>query len=90
MSSVYGITRRILCFSFGAELNVDHMFGVMLDFMSTGDWFYSLRWMPSRFFRTRQGLEDPRSFASYEAHRKLNPNSFEEVTGMTPREYRAR
>ena len=66
------------------------MFGILLDWMSTGDWFYAFRWMPSRFFKTKQNIDDPRSRATYEAHRALNPNSRDHMARMTAREYRKR
>ena len=60
------------------------------------DWFYSLRWVPSRYFgnRVKTGSQLLEHKLTYRAHKMLNPCSHinEEHAArnkrLTPREYR--
>jgi len=78
---------------FRAELNVDHVVAALLDFKETrGDWFYALRWVPSRFLRNANHGDryTPHGEATFMAHSALSPNTHPELESLTPTEYRKR
>jgi hypothetical protein len=71
---------------------VDHVIAILNDFTHTRDWFYSFRWIPPRFFKNRLKSSDYTSEQEqiFFAQRSLNPNSFPNLFGLTPKEYRAK
>lgn len=59
-----------------AELNIDTCVAVMCDMKASQDWFYSLRWVPSRYFANRiKDIENPNPEhqLAYRCHRALSP-----------------
>ena len=78
------------------DLNVETCVAIMNDMKYSQDWFYSLRWVPSRFFgnRVRKGSQLLEHKLTYRAHKMLSPcsNISEEYSEsnkrLTPREYR--
>jgi len=79
-----------------AELNVDTCVAIMCDMKATQDWFYSLRWVPSRLFANRlKDIEAPslEHQLAYRAHRALSPTvgdipTMTRMRSLTPRKYR--
>merc|ERR1719481_1097320 len=59
-----------------ADLNVDTCVSILNDLKDTNDWFYSLRWVPSRYLanRARTSLQEEHQ-NMYQAHRNLSPTS---------------
>ena len=76
-----------------AELNVEVCIAIMNDMKYSNDWFYSLRWVPTRFFQTRAsgpGASQQHKLA-YRAHQALSPNGKdrnEVLQALSPRQYR--
>ena len=67
------------------------MVAIMADFRHSKDWFYSLRWVPARFFRNQlHSNNNARMEAVYRAHHELSPQTSEELMAMGAREYRRR
>lgn len=63
---------------------------IMADFRATGDWFFSFRWVPARFFRNKilsYGSSAERE-ATYIAHSKLSPQNHPDLQYLRPAEYR--
>lgn len=72
-------------------LNVEHMVAILTDFRATQDWFYSFRWIPTRYFRNKliKDTGQVKDEAVYMAHGKLNPTNALEMEHLSPKEYRA-
>ena len=78
------------------DLNVETCVGIMTDLKLTNDWFYSLRWVPPRFFagRLRAGSQHLEHKLVYRAHKALSPCSAVDDDilwrnrNLTPRQYR--
>jgi hypothetical protein len=85
--------RFCLLFRFAATLNVEHALAVLLDFHRTQDWFYSFRWLPPRFYKSRLKnapftLREEHVFFT---HKMLSPDGFDSYNGtLSPKEYRAK
>ena len=78
-----------------ADLNVETCVAIMADMKYSNDWFYSLRWVPSRHYyhRVEGGGGSHQHKLAYRAHRFLTPNSPDAVNGeklanLSPRRYR--
>ena len=77
-----------------ADLNVETCVAIMADMKYSNDWFYSLRWVPSRhYYRRVEGGGGSQSHKlAYRAHRLLTPNNPDGTEGtlshLTPRQYR--
>ena len=77
-----------------ADLNVETCVAIMADMKYSNDWFYSLRWVPSRhYYRRVEGGGGSHSHKlAYRAHRLLTPNNPDGTEGtlshLNPRQYR--
>jgi len=79
-----------------AELNVETCVGIMTDYKYSQDWFYSFRWVPSRYFHNRITAGSPHMEhrLAYRAHKYLSPtqHTSHEITlrnrNLSPRQYR--
>jgi len=79
-----------------AELNVETCVGIMTDYKYSQDWFYSFRWVPSRYFHNRiiAGSPHMEHRLAYRAHKFLSPTQHlsDEITkrnrNLSPRQYR--
>ena len=80
-----------------ADLNVETCVAIMNDLKYSQDWFYSLRWVPSRFFHNRLKSDNGGNLENrllYRAHSMLSPvhHRGEEVSArnrlLTPREHK--
>jgi len=57
-----------------AELNVETCVAILNDLMATQDWFFSLRWVPSRVLANRcKTSSNLQHYLAYRAHRFLSP-----------------
>ena len=74
-----------------AELNVEACIAIMNDMKYSNDWFYSMRWVPTRFFYQRAsepGASQQHKLA-YRARQALAPGSGKEwVQSLSPSQYR--
>jgi len=79
-----------------SALNIDTCVAIMNDFKETNDWFFSMRWTPSRYLFNRL-KNQPAKNAEYElifrAHRQLSPTTPDSVTSrrnslLTAAQYR--
>ena len=78
-----------------ADLNVESCVAIMADMKYSNDWFYSLRWVPSRYFyrRVESGGGSHQHKLAYRAHRALTPinpegSTGDRLAGLSPRQYR--
>ena len=78
------------------DLNVETCIAIMNDMKFSNDWFYSFRWVPSRFFyhRASEPGATHQHRLSYRAHQALSPpnagdgGKYDQLQALSPRHYR--